>query len=263
MIITSSQNSRIKMVRQLLADRKEREQNQLYVIEGVRLAEEVISATIKPQFALFSSQLSTRGFEIIELIKQHGVDVEEVDADLLDRISDTRTSQGILLVLNIPGESPRTDNHNILVLDQISDPGNLGTLLRSALGLGFGTVITTPGTVDMFSPKVVRSAMGAHFKCSLLEMDVEGVKKFCKVINQPPLRIILAEAQAEKVCWEMDLARPLSLVIGSEAAGASLAIKSIADEMVAIPMKHGSESLNAAVSGSILMYEIYRQRNKP
>lgn len=263
MIITSSQNSRIKMVRQLLADRKEREKNQFYVVEGVRLAEEAISTQIKPQFALFSNQLSTRGFDIVELLKKQGVDVEEVDVDLLDRLSDTRSSQGILLVLNIPEESPRTDNHNILVLDQISDPGNLGTLLRSAAGLGFSTVITTPGSVDAFSPKVVRSAMGAHFKCSLLVRGAEGVKEFCQVINNPPLKIILAESKVERICWEMDLSQPLSLVIGSEATGPSPALRSIVDEMVAIPMNFGSESLNAAVSGSILMYEIYRQRNKP
>jgi TrmH family RNA methyltransferase len=251
------------MVRGLLADRKEREQNHLYVVEGVRLAEEAISAAIKPQFAMFSSQLSTRGSEIVEWLKKQGVDAEEVDADLLDRISDTRSSQGILLVLSIPEGSPRTDNHNILVLDQISDPGNLGTLLRSAAGLGFNTVITTPGSVDAFSPKVVRSAMGAHFKCSLMVRDADGVKKFCKEINQPPLNIFLAESQAERVCWEIDLSLPLSLVIGSEANGPSPAIRTIVDEMVAIPMRFGSESLNAAVSGSILMYEIYRQRNKP
>jgi TrmH family RNA methyltransferase len=263
MIITSSQNSRIKMVRSLLAERKEREQNQLYVVEGVRLAEEAISAAIKPQFALFSNQLSGRGFEIVEMLKQQSVDVEEVDTDLLGRISDTRSSQGILLVLDIPEESPRTDNHNILVLDQISDPGNLGTLLRSAAGFGFNTVITTPGSVDAYSPKVVRSAMGAHFKCSLLVRDAEGVKEFCKVVNNPPLKIILAEAQAERGCWELDLSLPLSLVIGNEADGPSPAMRSIVDEMVAIPINFGTESLNAAVSGSILMYEIYRQRNKP
>jgi TrmH family RNA methyltransferase len=263
MTITSSQNSRIKLTRGLLTDRKERELNQLYVVEGVRLAVEAISAAIKPQFALFSNQLSLRGAEIVELLKKWGVEVEEVDADLLDRVSDTRSSQGILLVLAFPEGSPRTDNHNILVLDQISDPGNLGTILRSATGLGFNTVITTPGSVDAFSPKVVRSAMGAHFKCNLLVRDADGVKEFCKIVNNPPLKIILAEAQAERVCWDMDLTLPLSLVIGSEADGPSPQMRSIVDEMVAIPISFNTESLNAAMSGSILMYEIYRQRNKP
>jgi TrmH family RNA methyltransferase len=263
MTITSSQNSRIKLVRNLLAEKKEREKHQQYIVEGIRLAEEAITAGIKPEFALISSRLSSRGFEIVEKLKQLGVEVEEVDADLLDRVSDTRSSQGIVLALNIPKENLRTDNHNVLVLDRISDPGNLGTLLRSAAGLGFGTVITTPGSVDAFSSKVVRSAMGAHFKCSLLVRDADGVREFCHVKNQPPLKIILADAEAAKICWEMDLAYPLALVIGSEAAGSSPEIRSIADETVAIPMKFDSESLNAAVSGSILMYEIYRQRNKP
>jgi len=261
--ITSSQNSRIKLVRGLLAERKEREKNHLFVIEGIRLAEEAISAGIKPQFALFSSQLTSRGSEIIDKLKLLGVEAEEADADLLDRVSDTCSSQGILMVLNLLEESPQTNNHNVLVLDRISDPGNLGTLLRTAAGLGFGSVITTPGSVDVFSPKVVRSAMGAHFKSNLLVRDANGVREFCQVMNQPPLKIVLADAQAAKTCWEMDLTLPLALVIGSEADGPTPEIRLNADDTVAIPMKFDSESLNAAVSGSILMYEIYRQRNKP
>jgi len=263
MTITSSQNTLIKKVRGLLADKKEREEKRQFVLEGIRLAEEAVSAGIKPQLALTGSQLSTRGREIVESFQQMGVDVEEVDMDLLNRLSDTHTSQGVLLVLNIPEENPRSDNLNVLVLDRISDPGNMGTLLRSAAGLGFNTVITTPGSVDAYSPKVVRSAMGAHFKCNLLVRDAYGVRDFCKINNQPPLKIVLAEAQSAKVSWKMDLTLPLALVIGSEADGPTPEIRSIADETVAIPMKLDSESLNAAVSGSILMYEIYRQRNKP
>ena len=163
MIITSSQNSHIKLVRGLLSDKKNREENRLYVVEGVRLAEEVMTAGIRPNFVLYSNRLSDRGFEIIEFLKSQAIATEETDPDLLDRVSDTRTSQGILIVLPFRDQSPETNNQNILVLDQISDPGNLGTLLRTAAGLGFSTVITTPGSVDVYSPKVIRSAMGVAF----------------------------------------------------------------------------------------------------
>ena len=260
MTITSSQNSRIKLARALLSSRKERENNQSYVIEGVRLSEEAHVAGADPQFALYSSQLSERGSKIIDALIEKNVEVEEVEDGLLNRISDTRTSQGILLVLNIPNVDPKTDNRSILILDQISDPGNLGTLLRSAAGFGFSTVIATPGSVDFYSPKVVRSAMGAHFKCDLLVKEVDEIKNFCKFKNQPSLEIILAESQASQSCWERDLSTPLGLVIGSEAAGPTDALKSISDSAVSIPMLSGSESFNAAVSGSILMYEVYRQR---
>jgi TrmH family RNA methyltransferase len=261
MIITSSQNSHIKLVRSLLADKKNREESQLYVIEGVRLAEEVMLAGIQPYFVLYSRSLTDRGFEIIEFLESQGIEIEETDAELLERVSDTRNSQGILMVLHIPEQIPRTDNQDILILDRISDPGNSGTLLRTAVALGFSTIITTPGSVDVYSPKVLRAAMGAHFKCSLVIRDTAGIYEICKEINQPALRIILADAHSRKKCWEMNLSDPLALVIGSEAVGPADALKSIADDTVAIPMQSGSESFNAAVSGGILMYEIYRQRN--
>lgn len=260
MTITSSQNSRIKLARALLSSRKERENYHSYIVEGVRLSEEALNAGADLQFALYSGQLSERGSKIIEALIEKNVEVEEVEDGLLTRISDTRTSQGILLVLSIPNFDPKTDNQNILILDQISDPGNLGTLLRSAAGFGFYTVIATPGSVDFYSPKVVRSAMGAHLKCSLLVKEVDEIKDFCKFKNHPSLEIILAESQASQSCWERDLSTPLGLVIGSEAAGPTDSLKSISDSAVTIPMLSGSESFNAAVSGSILMYEIYRQR---
>ena len=260
MTITSSQNTRVKLARTLLASRKERESNHSFVVEGVRLSEEALIAGNKPQYALYSSQLSVRGRDIIKALIEKNVKVEEVGAGLLGRVSDTQTSQGIMLVLNIPDAQPRTDNQNILILDQVSDPGNLGTLLRSAAGFGFSTVIATPGSVDFYSPKVVRSAMGAHFKCILLVKEVDEIKDICKFKNQPPIEILLAESQASQPCWEMDLSGPLGLVIGSEAAGPTDALRSISDGSISIPINSGNESYNAAVSGSILMYEVYRQR---
>ena len=110
-------------------------------------------------------------------------------------------------------------------------------------------------------PKSSAQPWGSHFKCSVMIRDAAEIREFCKKINHPPLSIILADAHARKTCWEMDLSEPLALVIGSEALGPTNALESIADGSVAIPMKSGSESFNAAVSGSIIMYEIYRQRN--
>lgn len=260
-MITSTQNPLIKLARSLLASRKERERQQLFAAEGVRLAEEAIQAGIRPRFALYSQTLSDRGLEIIEFLKSQQVDVEEADADLLDRVSDTRTSQGIFLALPIPQASPTAANHPVLVLDQMRDPGNLGTLMRSAAALGFSTIIQTPGSVDPYSPKVVRSAMGAHFSCRLLWMDAAGIYDFCKKGQHPALTIVVADAHADQACWAMDMRAPICLIVGGEAHGASVELHQIADEKAAIPMTSGSESLNAAVSGSILMYEIYRQRN--
>jgi TrmH family RNA methyltransferase len=260
MTITSSQNSRVKLARMLLSSRKERESNHLFIVEGVRLSEEALIASTDIQFALFSSQLSERGKRIINALNEKKVDVEQVEDGLFERVSDTRTSQGIMLVLSTPQPHPKTDNQTILILDQISDPGNMGTLLRSAAGFGFTTVISTFGSVDFYSPKVVRSAMGAHFRCGLWVKEIDEIKEVCKISNQPPLEILFADSQASQSCWKMNLSVPLGLVIGSEAVGPSDALRSIADGALSIPMVAGIESFNAAVSGSILMYEIFRQR---
>jgi len=260
LIITSAQNHKIKLVRALLASRKERERNRMFIVEGVRLAEEVMNTKVRPYLALYSRDLSERGFKVIEHLVAQGVDIEEVNSSLLNRISDTRSSQGILLVLPLPQESMCLKNQHVLVLDQLRNPGNVGTLLRSAVAMDFFTIILTPGSVDIYSPKVVRSSMGAHFRSHIFTMDAPEILRLCKKQNIPQLKIVLADAHAEHACWEKDLSFPLCLVIGSEAEGVTPELASCADERISIPMASGSESFNAAISGSILMYEIFRQR---
>ena len=259
-MITSVQNSKIKLVRSLLTSKKEREENGLYIIEGVRLAEEALTAGVKPQFTLFSSQLSERGREIIQSLTSENIDAEEIAPELMDRISDTQTSQGILMA--VPFLKAKLDSFLdfVLVLDQIRDPGNLGTLLRSAAALGIQGVLLTPESADAYAPKVLRSAMGAHFKLRISSLPPEEIRLFCKQTNKPALDILLADSGKGKLCWEENLTRPICLVIGGEAAGAGNELKKITDASVRIPMLETTESYNAAVAGSILMYEAFRQR---
>lgn len=250
------------MVRKLLADRRARDNEGLYILEGVRLAEEARAAGIHPELVLYSRSLSARGQEIIRSFENLPFDIEEVEADLLDRISDTRNSQGILLTARIPLPALENDYISILALDEIRDPGNLGTLMRSAAALGFRMIALTTNSVDAHSPKVIRAAMGAHFKLDIKTMTVSELADFCKTKNHPTLRILLADSEGDLDCWNMDLSQPVCLVIGGEAQGVSPELRSICDGVARVPMESGSESLNAAVAGSILMYEIYRQRKK-
>ena len=259
-MITSSQNPKVKLVRGLLASKKDREENGLYVIEGVRLAEEALNAGIKPEFVLFSSHLSDRGLKIIQSLEDNNCEIEETAPELLDRISNTQTSQGILIVLPSQKSHPGNSFTFVLVLDMVRDPGNMGTLLRSAAALGLEAVLVTPESADPHSPKVMRSAMGAHFKLSISTMNPEEIRTYCKTTNKPALDILLADSEKGQVCWKEDLTRPVSLVIGGEATGAGEGLRKIADASVRIPMLDTTESYNAAVAGSILMYEAYRQR---
>ncbi len=259
-MITSIQNPKVKLVRALLSSKKERDENGSFVIEGVRLAEEAVLAGIRPKFILFSSQLSDRGKAIIQNLSDQEYEIEEIAPELMDRISDTQTSQGILMVLPALNNFPGNSSTFVLALDGVRDPGNLGTLLRSAAALGVEAVILTPHCADIFSPKVLRSGMGAHFKLTVVIMTPEEIGNFCKSSNKPTLEILLADSDKGRICWEENLARPICLVVGGEAAGAGKDLRKIVDASIRIPMLDTTESYNAAIAGSILIYEAFRQR---
>ena len=259
-MITSAQNSMVKWVRHLMASSSARKENNLCVVEGIRLAEEAVAAHWRPDLVFFSQPISHRGQLLIESLVASGVKIEEVHPDLLNRVSDTRQSQGILMVVPIPQSETDKNMDNLLILDNIRDPGNMGTILRSAAALDFHTVILTPGSVDPYSPKVMRAGMGGHFQVAIHTMNPREIHQFCKHTFNHQLTIFLADAENGSTCWESDLKKPLCLIIGGEAGGASSELQAISDEKIHIPMLQKSESFNAAISASILMYETYRQR---
>jgi TrmH family RNA methyltransferase len=146
----------------------------------------------------------------------------------------------------------------VLVMDGISDPGNAGTLLRSAASSGVRTVLATRGSVDLFAPKVVRGGMGAHFRLKL----ATGVTWETIPAKLGEGRaMVMAERDAVRPYYLFDWCRPAVIVVGSEARGSGPEARQLATEMVSIPLEAGVESLNAAVAGSILMFEAKRQRD--
>lgn len=255
-MITSSQNPKLKLVRALLGRAKERREAGMFVIEGVRLVEEAVKANWPIQFALFSSGLSERGEDLIKTLTANHTDVEEVSGDLLQSASQTETPQGILAVLPL-ADLPTPDSPNlILIPDQIRDPGNLGTLLRTAAAAGVQAALLPPETTDAFAPKVVRSAMGAHFQLPVRSVTWEEIEQISKLAM---LQIYIADVDG-RPCWETDLREPLALIIGGEAEGASEEARKLATQKISIPMPGNVESLNAGVAGSVLMFEVVRQR---
>lgn len=255
-MITSNQNSKIKLVRALLGRSKERREAGAFVAEGVRLVEEAVKANWNCRFALCDETLNERGKLQVESLRSRGVDVEEVSTSVMKSISETEAPQGILAVLefsNLP--LPRSSNF-ILIPDQIRDPGNLGTLLRSAAASGVQAVLIPPDTTDAFAPKVLRSGMGAHFRLPIHSLTWEEIEK---VIKLEGLQVYVADMDGRS-CWETDLHQPVALVIGSEADGASDSARKLANGKISIPMAGEVESLNAGVAGSVLMFEVMRQR---
>ena len=260
-MITSIQNKKIKLVRDLLHTRKHRDASSLMVLEGVRLAEEALRAEAEVVQCLYSENLSPRGAEILAGIRPRSGSVDELPPDLLNRVSDTQNSQGILLVCPFPAIPFPKDPTYIVVLDQISDPGNMGTILRAAAALHVDGILLTPGTTDPYSPKALRAAMGAQFHLPLAWKDSREIAAFCSS-NANPIILTASRMDCPHACWDADLTRPICLVIGGEADGVSPGLQAASNECLRIPMGENTESFNAAVAASILMYEISRQRNK-
>jgi TrmH family RNA methyltransferase len=255
-MITSSQNPKVKLVRALLGHAKERREAGAFVVEGVRLIEEAVSRDWRFRFALYDSSLNTRGSSLVEHLLSRGVDVEEVSERLMRSLSDTETPQGILAVFALT-QLPVDDFPGfILILDKIRDPGNLGTLLRTAAAAGVQAVLLPPETTDPFSPKVVRAGMGAHFRLLIRPMRWEKIRREIE-----GLPVYLADMDGTS-CWEADLREPLVLIVGSEAEGASDEAREVATQTISVPMSGEMESLNAGVAGSVLMFEVVRQRIK-
>jgi TrmH family RNA methyltransferase len=259
--ITSTHNPRIQRVRALLNQRSTRDEENAYVVEGVRLCEEAVSCGCLPGEVYVSPALSERGKKLVNLAKQKGAAVIDVPEHVMEALSATETSQGVLMVLPQESKPLPPDSDFVLILDQIRDPGNLGTILRSAASAGAQAVFIPPGNTDVFAPKVVRSGMGAHFRLSFNFNPWPEIIKYCKEENNSSLHLMLAESGEGMSYWKTDMRQPLALVIGGEADGASPEGRLSIDSFVNIPMPGKFESLNAAVAASILLFEVVRQRS--
>jgi TrmH family RNA methyltransferase len=253
-MITSNQNSKIKLIRALLGRAKERREAGAFVAEGVRLVEEAVISNWRFRIALYDETLSERGRLQVERLRSQGVDVEEVSASVMKSISETEAPQGILAVLEATQLPIPQSSNFILIPDQIRDPGNLGTLLRSAAASGVQAVLIPPETTDAFAPKVLRSGMGAHFRLPIHSMSWEEIGK-----SVAGLQVFVADMDGQS-CWDTDLSKPIVLIVGNEAEGASESAQKLANGKISIPMSGETESLNAGVAGSVLMFEVMRQR---
>ena len=256
-IITSVANESVKYVRSLHR-RRVRYQEQAFIGEGLRTVEEGIKAGIQPVFLFHTAAVldAARARCILSQAEGQGVQIRAVSEPVMAAMADTVTPSGILAVFPMlwhPTPHPLTW---ALLVDGLRDPGNMGTILRSALAAGVESVITTMGTVDVYSPKVVRAAMGAHFRLNLwLNQTWRAVGGALQ-----SLQVVVAKPQGRISYWEVDWRRPTALLIGSEAEGPSAEAEKLATGYVTIPMCKEVESLNAAVAASVLLFEAARQR---
>jgi TrmH family RNA methyltransferase len=254
-MITSISNPKIKLVRELQTKRKEREAQKLFVIEGVRLAEEAARAKAKAALVLHTADIDARAKQAVDALAQLGAQVETVSPSVMATASETKTPQGLLAVVPFLSSFILHPLSFALVLDRLSDPGNLGAILRTADAAGVEAVFLAPDTVDAYNPKVVRAAMGAHFHLPIVEITWDEL-----ATRLAGLETWLAEAREGEAYDRVDWREPCALVIGSEAEGPSEAALKFAQKRVHIPMPGQAESLNAAVAAGVLLFEAARQK---
>jgi len=257
-MITSVHNPKIKWVRALQEGSRARREARAFVVEGIRLVEEALDSGWEAQLVLWSAGLPPRGQALVERFIRAGAPVLEVAGHVLRAASDTQTPQGILAVLPMlkPPQKKKVDF--ILIADGVRDPGNLGAMLRTAAAAGVDEVWLPTGTVDPFAPKVVRAAMGAHFRLPVHAGDWEQIQADTQ---ERGLHVYLAAAGRGTAYTQADFRRPLALIVGGEASGAGNRAQKLADGYVHIPMPGEIESLNAAIAAAILLFEIVRQRS--
>jgi TrmH family RNA methyltransferase len=254
-LIESSQNPKVQLVRALMSQNKARLKNQAFVAEGVRLVEDGLHSIMPIKFILHKQNPSSRAETLVSELFQSNFEVHEVEDALFDSLSDTENSQGILAVFEMkPFDLPASPNF-LLVPDQLRDPGNLGAILRSAEAAGAQAVLLPPGNTDAFAPKVVRSGMGAHFRLPIWHLPWDFLSDLLQ-----GLAVFHADMAGTQIYWEADFKQPLALLIGGEASGISPDGAKLVSASVRIPMAGKTESLNAAISASLLMFEVARQR---
>lgn len=257
-MISSPANARVKWVKALQAKRRARDEDHVFVVEGIRWAEEVLAAGCPVTLVLHTPHLDDRGRGIINRLARLGGEILPVSDAVMAACSDTQTPQGLLVVLPKPNPVPPTTPTLLLVLDRLSDPGNLGTILRTSLAAGVEAVGLTPGTVDPFNPKVVRAAMGA-----LLHLPIRAVDPADITTWSEPTRIWRTEAGQGVPYDRVDWRGPISLLIGGEAHGVSPEVSRHVPDVTHIPMRGASDSLNAATATAVFLFEIRRQRGHP
>ena len=262
--ITSKNNQIFKLFCKLKM-KKYRDRMGMYLIEGENLLEEAVKNGVAPEAVLVRNEgvSVSAGEKIKSALKKS--DIADrfflIDGRMLDEVSETETSQGIIAAVRKPvfGADDYLDeaNHgNIVVLDRLQDPGNIGTIIRTADAAGYSLVVALKGTADIFSPKVVRSAAGSLFRMPVILMnDAKELERFTSVAGK---KLAATCLDGRRYYYEEDLSRDIALVIGNEGNGICRELVEISPLKIKIPMKGNIESLNAAVAAAIIMYEAVR-----
>ncbi len=260
--IQSSQNSTLKEIKSLHL-KKNRDSQSLYFVEGIRFVNDAIDNGQVISKIIISDKLEglSGGSELIEKVKTVCSDISLVPEKLFKEVSDTQTPQGILAVLKknqFDFEQVIEEGNSVVILDCLQDPGNAGTIIRTADAAGISAVLMSKGCVDLYSPKVLRSTMGSVFHVPIFEGL--NITQTIQILKQKGYKVIASHLSGKNNYFQEDLTGRSAVIVGNEANGISDETANIADSLVKIPMPGKAESLNASVAASIMIYEIVRQK---
>jgi RNA methyltransferase, TrmH family len=241
-----------------LQRRKAREKHSLFVAEGVRAVEDLLRSGLKIRGALVTSELAgaLQGQSLRNRLDDSKVKIVEVTVQEFATAAETESPQGVLAVAEIPVRSFNTlrlpPECRIIVLDAVQDPGNVGTIIRTAAALGAAATIALPGTVDIWNSKVVRSSMGAQFEHPAFYASWNAARDF---LSKEHFQLWATDASGEPVARDRAVRR-LAIVVGNEGSGVNPEIRAGADKIVSLPIAAGVESLNVAVATGIILYAL-------
>jgi len=265
-MITSKSNEKIKYINSL-KNKKFRDKYNKYILEGIKLVDEHISSegVSASEFIVLCKDilLNNAGGESLYNKVKDMENLLEVDDIVFNFLTDTETPQGVLIVLD-KKLSKITDlvksinnNEKIIVLDKVADSGNMGTIIRTAVSFDVKNIICIKGSVDVYSSKVVRSAMGALQKVNIFYIDYNELELLKQNLRNNGYTLVATDLKAEKYIKEYPVNNKCIFILGNEANGVSCDMKKMCDDLVKIPMEETQESLNVGIAAAIFMYEAY------
>lgn len=243
-----------------LARRRGRDESGLFLVEGVRLVEDLLASPVVPRLALIAPSLedTPRGAALARRLRA-AVRTLEVPEHQLQAVASTETPQGVLVTAEIPRVSLASvrfaDHALVVVLDAVQDPGNFGTIVRSADAFGASLVVALPGTVDPWNPKAVRSAAGSSLRVPVAEA---GLEDMLAMLRGAGFRVLGADAGGDTIDRVQPAART-ALALGNEGAGIGADLRARLDGTLAVPIRGTAESLNVGVAAGILLYLLSRE----
>ena len=267
-MITSTSNQQMKHIATLLKKSKERKNAKSFVVEGPRMVVEAPVEDLKAVYVAEAFEQVPENAKILCELKEkcekaHAI-YEIVADNVFKSVSDTQTPQGIMAIVQMPEYSleqlVEVENPHLLLLESIQDPGNLGTMVRTGEGAGVTGIIMNKTTVDLFNPKTIRSTMGSIYRVPFIV--TEDLSETMKQLQKKGISLYAAHLKGEHSYDEEDYTNACGFLIGNEGNGLSDEIANLADTYIKIPMEGQVESLNAAISATLLMYETNRQRRK-